>query len=265
MPQFDGIILGTGHNSLILHAYLARCGLRILSLDRNPTPGGGLRTEQLPDSPGFLHNTHSFFHRAVTAMPWYGDLQLASHGATYLEPDLNVAMALSNGASLQWWTDLDRTIQSIAAFSPNDAAAIRFWAEEFHPIVQNILIPEAQSPPLPPDLRHALLSRSSLGRRLLEVQQLSPLQFVQREFQHDAVRAGLLFFNGLREVDLRLPGFGHTIPALLASRHKAQMCLGGSANLAHALIADIHAHGGSIRNGVTLSAIEKCRAGIGKA
>ena len=43
------------------------------------------------------------------------------------------------------------------------------------------------------------------------------------------VGVGLLFFNGLREVDLRVKGFGHHIPALLASRGKAQMCRGGSA------------------------------------
>jgi len=75
-----------------------------------------------------------------------------------------------------------------------------------------------------------------LGRRLLEVAALSPLEFVVREFEHDVVRAGLLFFNGLREIDLRLRGFGHSIPALLAGRHMAQMCLGGSANLAQALL-----------------------------
>ena len=28
---FDGIILGTGHNALILQAYLSRCGLKTLS------------------------------------------------------------------------------------------------------------------------------------------------------------------------------------------------------------------------------------------
>jgi len=87
---------------------------------------------------------------------------------------------------------------------------------------------EAQSPPLPPEERRAKLAGSLLGRRLLEVAQLSPIEFVQREFEHDAIRAGLLFFNGLREIDLRLPGFGHSIPALLAGKHKAQMCVGGS-------------------------------------
>ena len=84
--SYDGIILGTGHNALVLHAYLARSGLRILSLDRAPVPGGGLATEENPRRPGFWHNTHSFFHRAVTAMPWYRDLALERHGARYAEP-----------------------------------------------------------------------------------------------------------------------------------------------------------------------------------
>ena len=74
--MFDGIILGTGHNALILQAYLARCGLRTLSVDRAPIPGGGLMTIDNPRLPGFRHNPHSFFHRALTAMPWYRDLEL---------------------------------------------------------------------------------------------------------------------------------------------------------------------------------------------
>ena len=46
--SYDGIILGTGHNALILQAYLARCGMRVLSLDRAETPGGGLSTIENP-------------------------------------------------------------------------------------------------------------------------------------------------------------------------------------------------------------------------
>jgi hypothetical protein len=73
----------------------------------------------------------------------------------------------------------------------------------------------------------ALLERSAAGRRPLEVSALSPLEFVLQEFEHPTVQAGLLFFNGLREVDLRVRGFG-TIAALLASPAKAQMSRGGS-------------------------------------
>src|SRR5207302_9339334 len=156
---------------------------------------------------------------------------------------------------LEWWTDLDRTAASFAEFSAKDAAALRRWVDEFRPIVERILLPEAQSPPLPPERRRELLERSPLGRRLLEVAALSPLEFVQREFENDIVRAGLLFFNGLREVDLRLKGFGHSIPALLASCAKAQMAVGGSASLAHGLVADITQHGGEIRCRIELHGI----------
>jgi phytoene dehydrogenase-like protein len=252
---YDGIILGTGHNALVLHAYLARCGLRVLSLDRAAVPGGGLSTVENPRCPGFRHNLHSFFHRAITAMPWYRDLELERQGARYVEPDLNVAVILPDGRSLQWWTDLERTLATFAEFSQRDAATLRRWVEEFRPIVERILLPEAQSPPLPPDRRRELLERSPPGRRLLEVAAFSPLEFVAQEFENDAVRAGLLFFSGLREIDLRLKGFGHAIPALLAGRHKAQMCLGGAARLADALVHDIRAHGGEVRTGVELKAI----------
>src|SRR5262245_50151012 len=253
--SYDGIILGTGHNALVLHAYLARGGLRILSLDRAAVPGGGLATVENPRLPGFWHNTHSFFHRAVTAMPWYRDLELERHGARYLEPQLNVALILPDGRSLQWWTDLDRTAASLAEFSPKDAAALRRWVEEFGPIVAQILLPEAQAPPLPPERRREILGRSALGRRLLAVAERSPLEFVMEEFEHEVVRAGLLFFNGLREIDLRLRGFGHAVPALLAGPHKAQMCLGGAARLAQALVRDIDEHGGEVRCGVELQTI----------
>src|SRR5712692_6509927 len=105
---YDGVILGAGHNALVLHAYLARSGLRVLSLDRAEVAGGGLATEPHPGLAGFLHNTHAFFHRAVTAMPWYRDLELERHGAHYIEPELNVALILPDGRSLQWWTDFEK-------------------------------------------------------------------------------------------------------------------------------------------------------------
>lgn len=249
---FDGIILGTGHNALVLQAYLSRCGLKTLSLDRAALPGGGLATIEHPGRPGFLHNPHAFFLRGITRMPWFRDLELK---ARLLEPELNVAMVTKGGRTLEWWTDLERTADSFAAFSRPDAAALRRWATEMKPVVERILIPEAQSPPLPPARRCELLRRSEMGRFLLKLSALSPLEFVRREFRNDAVRAGLLFFNGLREVDLRLRGFGHAIPALLASPARAQMCMGGSARLAEALVRDIEAHGGVVRCGVSLKAI----------
>src|SRR5438552_1039526 len=176
---FDGIILGTGHNALVLQAYLSRCGLRTLSVDRAPIPGGGLMTIDNPRLPGFRHTPHSFFHRALTAMPWYRDLELEHHGVRYLEPKLNVAMILRDGRALEWWADLDRTVASCAEFSRRDADTLRRLAEEFKSIVEKILLPEAQSPPLEPGLRRILVRNGrASGVELTTGEQLHASSFV---------------------------------------------------------------------------------------
>ena len=246
MTEYDGIVIGAGHNGLILQAYLGRAGLKTLCIERRHVAGGGLSTLEDPRHPGFLHNTHAFFQRAITAMPWYADLDLERRGARYIEPELNVALLTRDGGALEWWTDIERTIASFAEFSRRDAETLRRWQHEFVPILRDILVPESRSVPIPSDKRRAALEKNATGRRLLEVSALSPLEFVHQEFEHPTVKAGLLFFNGLREVDLRTKGFGHHIAALLASPAKAQMSRGGSAALARALEAAVREAGGDI-------------------
>src|SRR5947209_10406305 len=167
MTTYDGIILGAGHNGLILQGYLGKAGLKTLAVERRAAAGGGLST--LEDPRGFLHNTHAFFLRAISAMPWYAELELERHGARLIEPELNVALVTSDGRALEWWTDIGRTIASFARFSARDAQTLTRWHDEFVPIVTNILAPESRSPPLAAPERRALLARSSAGRRLLEV------------------------------------------------------------------------------------------------
>lgn len=83
---YDGIILGAGHNGMIAQAYLSKAGLKVLSIDRRVVSGGGLTTEEQPEFPGYRHNTHAVFCRAVTSMPWYRDLELEKHGLVMIEP-----------------------------------------------------------------------------------------------------------------------------------------------------------------------------------
>src|SRR5579862_5182794 len=119
---YDGIIIGGGHNALILQPYLCGPGRDVLLLERKALVGGGLSTLEDPAHPGFLHNTHAFFQRAITAMPWYRDLDLERHGARYIEPELNVALLTSDGGVLEWWTDFERTARSFEEFDAADAA-----------------------------------------------------------------------------------------------------------------------------------------------
>src|SRR5215469_15139838 len=164
MTTYDAIILGAGHNGLILQAYLGKAGLKTIAVERRGVAGGGLSTAE-PRQGGFFHNTHAFFLRAITAMPWYADLDLERRGAQLIEPELNVALITSDGRALEWWTDIGKTIDSFAAFSRRDAATLRRWHDEFVPIVAQILAPEARSPPLPPEARRALLSRTPARSR----------------------------------------------------------------------------------------------------
>ena len=245
--EHDGIILGAGHNGLILQAYLGLAGLKTICLEQRHVAGGGLTTEEDPRQPGVLHNTHSFFHRGITQMPWYCDLDLANHGANYLQPDLNVAVVRRDGEVLEWWTDFEKTFDSFSRFSRRDAQVLREWRERFVPIVEKILVPESRSPPIPPERRRSLLEKTAEGRLLLETSEPSPFEFVRRHFEHPLIQAGLVFFNGLREVDPCCKGFGYHIPALLAASGKAQMCVGGSASLAHALTSVVYKSGGDIQ------------------
>jgi len=104
---------------------LAVSALSPLEFVEREFAGGGL--SRLEDARGFLHNTHAFFLRAVTAMPWYADLELERHGARLIEPELNVALVTSDGRALEWWTNIGRTIASFADFSRRDAETLRRW------------------------------------------------------------------------------------------------------------------------------------------
>ena len=56
MTTYDAVILGSGHNSLILQAYLARAGLDTVCLEAQDSAGGGLATVERPSGSGFWHN-----------------------------------------------------------------------------------------------------------------------------------------------------------------------------------------------------------------
>ena len=252
---FDAIIVGAGHNGMILGTYLAKAGLDVVCVDRRPTVGGGLATIEYPDHSGYFHNVHSFFHRGVTQLPWFQELELHRHGASYIQPPANAALVTRSGQALIWHDDFDKTFESVSQFSLRDADVLARWRKAFQPVVKRILEPEAQAPPLLPDERLSRLQASAEGRQLLELSELAPWDFVNREFEHPIVRAGLLFFNGLREVDLRQQGMAHHVPALMASDRMAQMCVGGSQRLGEALRSAFSESGGVLRTNLELRRI----------
>ncbi|MBI4637995.1 MAG: NAD(P)/FAD-dependent oxidoreductase, partial [Candidatus Rokubacteria bacterium] len=224
----------------------------MLAIERLERPGGPLVTEADPLLPGVVHNPHAVFLRGVSSMPWFGDLELGRRGVEMIEPELNLALVTSQGRMLGIHADLGRTCASIADFSRRDADTYRRLHAEFRPVLAEVVGPERASPPLPAEIRTSLLSRSAAGRRALETEPLSPRAFVERHFEHPALQAALLYVCIIREFDVHAPGLGLLVPSIIASEQKAQLCRGGSARLAEALVADVRAHGGAILTGATV-------------
>src|SRR5262245_66538617 len=79
MEKFDGVVIGAGHNGLTLAAYLARAGLKIAVIERNPHIGGGCTTEE-PALAGYRFNLHSNFFMGFRHSPLIHDLELYRFG-----------------------------------------------------------------------------------------------------------------------------------------------------------------------------------------
>jgi phytoene dehydrogenase-like protein len=239
-------VLGAGHNGLVAQAYLCRAGLAVLAVERLDGPGGPLVSDADPAVPGALHNTHAVFLRGASAMPWFRDLELARHGVEMIQPELNLAQIMSDRRVLTLHVDIEPTVASIARLSARDAATYRRLHREFAPVVRDVVAAEAAAPALDPQQRASLLARGRAGRLALATEPLSPRQFVERHFEHPALRAALLYICIIREFDVHASGLGLLVPSIVASSQKAELCRGGSARLAAGLVADVTEHGGTI-------------------
>jgi phytoene dehydrogenase-like protein len=39
--EYDGVVIGAGHNGMICAAYLAKCGQKVMVVEKNMEVGGG--------------------------------------------------------------------------------------------------------------------------------------------------------------------------------------------------------------------------------
>jgi len=244
--EYDGIIIGAGHNGLILQAYLAKAGLKTLMLERSLHVGGGLYTVEDNAHPGFLHNVHAVFLRAITSTPWYQDLALAGYGLRMVEPDVNLALHLEDGRCFVVHRDSEQTARSLARFSQQDADTFLRLRDYFEGTVEDVIVPELGAPPLPEEEKRRLLERSESGRRYLEAAALSPWEFLEQHFTSAPVKCLLLAICVLREVDIHVRGMGFVPAHLIAAKRKAQLAVGGSRELARAIERCVYEHGGDV-------------------
>lgn len=247
--EVDGIFIGSGHNALVAAAYLGRAGCRTLVLESQATIGGGLLTEELT-LPCFKHNLTAYFSRWTPAYPIWKDLDLGRFGFSATVPEVQMALPLADGGGLVTYHSLDQSLAAIKRFSPRDAATYGEVFPEFLTIVKSLIGPLRFAAPLPQDELTKLLRDRPLGRRLLELSERSPLELVCELFEHEVVRAMLLFNIATRAYLplLETPGTGYMVLLAMVASHNTAIVMGGSSCAARALASAAYAAGSLLVN-----------------
>ena len=117
MPStdYDVIIIGAGHNGLTAAAYLAKAGLRVLSLERRNVLGGATLTDEI--FPGYRLPRYSYAALLLEGKV-VQDLVLESHGLKVLPVDPERIHPFPDGRAVRVWNEDAQVAEEIARISP---------------------------------------------------------------------------------------------------------------------------------------------------
>lgn len=264
MNQYDIVVAGAGHNSLLTAAYAARAGFKVLVLEGADRIGGDTTCEELT-LPGFIHDPCATAHNLIQSNPLMrnNELQLDRYGLRYLYPDPVFTMPFRDGRGITMWRDPDRTCAELARFSPADAQAYRELLNDWQglaPIVND----EREHPPRPPQDVAARTKAGPLGDRGLRIREATALDIITERFREEHVRAFFAWIAFMTLHPLDEPETGVLAFSLVAGRQRFSWILpeGGSIRLPQALARVIEENGGTILTGkpVTRIVVEAGRA-----
>ena len=128
MRRYDAVAIGSGINSLVAAALLAKKGWKVCVLERNPWLGGAIRTEEITER-GFLHEVYSSWHPLFAGSAAYAELKgdLDARGLEYLNTELATATLFPDGRSVFLTTSHEENVKAlgpgwertVAEFLPN--------------------------------------------------------------------------------------------------------------------------------------------------
>ena len=259
MASYDGVVIGAGHNGLTTAAYLTRAGLKIAVVERNSRIGGGCSTEERI-APGHKLNLHGSFYMGMSHCPLLKDLESSRYGFSYIEPPVQQAAVFRDGTCITIHKDLDRTCQSLARFSKQDATTFRELWNTYCLEMRPLLVSLLYNAPMP---REQLVDRLSgpKAKELLSHAQHDLFSVVRKHFVDERIRT--LFTSYMHVITTEnVPGAGIVFPAIFANIASFTLPVGGAVSLALALARVVEAGGGEI---ITNADVKEIKVANGRA
>jgi phytoene dehydrogenase-like protein len=246
------VVVGSGPNGLAAAIRLAQAGLDVTVLEGADRPGGGTHTSELT-LPGLLHDDCAAIHPTGVASPFLSSLDLERHGLRWCFPEIDLAHPLDDGRAGLLARDMARTEASLG----RDGAA---WRRVFAPLAARF--PEIAHEVMQPV---AHLPRHPLALARFGMFALPPATWTARLWRDEPARA---LFTGLAahafgRLDTPLSG---SVGMLLGAAGHAvgwPVAEGGTSAITAAMISVLEELGGTVRTGVTVSALDQLRPLMG--
>jgi len=136
MATFDAVFVGSGINSLVGAALLAREGWSVCVLERNDVAGGCIRTSSDLTLPGFTHEVLAAWHPLFTGSAAYAELKddLDRRGVEYVNTDLPTGAAFPDGSAAFITGSLDGNVTEFDRLASGDGSA---WERQFNAFMAN--------------------------------------------------------------------------------------------------------------------------------
>ncbi len=257
MSKFDAVIVGSGINSLVCAAVLAKRGRKVCVLEREAVLGGCIRTDALT-VPGYLHDTLSAAHPLFLVGPAYAELgqDLHAAGLAYGNNDTPTGVLLPDGRHLVLGTSRATNIERFDALAAGDGAAYQAalqQVEQNAELVFTLLGNELWSKPVVKTLAKRTWQQGLHPMVGFFGQSLqSARAWLETDIQSDLLRALLApwaLHCGLGP-ESPLSGLMLKVVAFTLEAVGMPMVMGGNAQTVHAFRQLIERHGGELHVGV---------------
>ncbi len=197
MKKYDAIVIGAGHNGLTNAAYLAKAGLDVMLLEKNPYIGGA--TVSLKKHKDWIYSNCSYVS-SLLRPEVYRSMNLAKYGLQIV-PYGGSATLSQNGDYIGSYVDPDASRREMARLSPRDAnAKVRFDRDIMRQcrFIRQFLLRTAPDPASfkPRDLMEMLYMGKTLLKMgedviydMMRLYTMSISEYLDEYFEHPLIKA----------------------------------------------------------------------------